>query len=76
MYNINNSTMRVVLPAVLRVHNPAKPYLPSSPYLSDEILGYRNNNLAKPDWLTHAACVTNDSIPLYKTLTSATLLYL
>lgn len=125
-----NANTRVVLPAVLRIHDPARPYLPSSPYLSDEIVksgkryyasenhlwgprdyfkgkfygtnichfasetGYhgcnspdslarfissdqlwpwtddqkpekgvlwnRNTSIAKPDWLTHATCVTTD----------------
>ncbi len=125
-----NANTRVVLPAALRVADQTRPYLASSPYLSDEIVaserryyasenhlwgprdyfkgkfystnvchfasetGYhgcnspdalarfispdqlwpwtddkkpergvlwdRNKNLAKPDWLTHAACVTND----------------
>ena len=31
-----NANTRVVLPAVLRIYDPTRPYLPSSPYLSDE----------------------------------------
>ncbi len=33
-----NANTRVVLPGVLRINDPARPYLPSSPYLSDEIV--------------------------------------
>ena len=33
-----NANTRVVLPAVLRVNDPARPYLPSSPYFSDEVI--------------------------------------
>ena len=31
-----NANTRVILPSVLRIHDPTRPYLPSSPYLSDE----------------------------------------
>ena len=125
-----NVLTREVLPAALRVNDQSRPYLPSSPYLSDEVVasgkryfasenhlwgprdyfkgqfygnsichfasetGYhgcnspdglarfisadqlwpwidkeipargelwsRQNDLAKPDWLTHAACAMND----------------
>ena len=33
-----NANTRIVLPSVLRINDPARPYLPSSPYLSDEIM--------------------------------------
>ncbi|MBE6538749.1 MAG: hypothetical protein E7671_04735 [Ruminococcaceae bacterium] len=36
-----NALTRKVLPDVLRIHDQTRPYLPSSPYLSDEI--YRQN---------------------------------
>lgn len=58
----NNRISREVLPSVLAVEDPYRPYLPSSPYLSPEIIA--NPNAVRPE--THVWTTNYFKSPTYK----------